>query len=220
MATLVPGSHPLLAYDVQERRDYLCVVASMALADGTVDDVERERLETLCSTFELSKELGDGACDSVIEAARNTPDLGDIFSRLTGSELRYALMVDLIDLAVGGDGDIASTEDAELQQFADALEINPSQLAMTKRFVLDRRGQKDTEPTPETLAGLAGVGVPVAALAVMAPLGAPIVAGLGLAAALGIGSFVSVKWLAKRFRRSDSASTQKDARDSSDATGE
>lgn len=196
MATLVPGSHPLLAYSDVERRDYLTIVAAMALADGQIDDVEKVRLEALCGQFELSDSY-----DLVVSAAKTASELAPLFERLSGSELRYSLLVDLIDLAVGDDGDIGVEERKQLEDFAEALSITNGQLAMTTRFVLERRTKEDAEPDADTLAGLAGVGVPIAALAVMAPLGAPIAAGLGLAAALGVGSFVSVKWLYRKLRK-------------------
>lgn len=209
MATLVPGSHPLLAYPPAERRDYLTIVATMALADGQIDDVEESRLRELCDQFDLTASYAD-----IVGDARAATELEPLFARLTGSELRYALLVDLIDLAVGDDGDIGPEEARELDVFADALDITNGQLGMTTRFVLERRTNADAEPDADTIAGLAGVGVPIAALAVMAPLGAPLAAGLGLAAALGVGSFVSARWLVRKIRggeTDDAPSTSEDA---------
>lgn len=172
----------------------------MALADGVIDEVEDARLAALCEQFDLTDDK-----DSIVADAKGTDDLEPVFARLTGSELRYALLVDLIDLAVGDDGDIGSEESDVLDAFADSLSITNGQLALTKRFVLERRTNADADPDPSTIAGLAAVGVPVAAVAVMAPLGAPLAAGLGLAAALGVGSFVSAKWLVKKLRRKKSS---------------
>lgn len=197
MSTLVPGQHPALDYPEAERRDYLIVVASMAFADGEVSLEERGRIESMCADLGL----GDESREQVIEAAEhpNAAELGMILSRLKTSELRFALMIDLIDVAAA-DGHIATGEEAELDSLAEELDITRGQLAMSKRYVLERREAKSQEASPETIAGLASVGIPVAALGVLAPLGAPIAAGLGIAAALGIGSFFSIRWLLRRAR--------------------
>ena len=167
----------------------------MALADGRIDDVEEGRLRSLCEQFDLAENYA-----AIISEATAATDLEARFQRLTGSELRYSLLVDLLDLAIGADGNIGPEEQVVLEACADELAITNGQLAITKRFVLERRTNGDVKPDSDTLAGLAGVGVPVAALAIVAPLGAPLVAGVGLAAALGVGSFVSVKWLAGKLR--------------------
>ena len=197
MSTLVPGHHPALEYPEAERRDYLTVVASMAFADGEVSEDELARIESMCDDFELS----EGSREQVLESAAHpsAAELGLILSRLRQSELRFALLVDIIDIAIA-DGVIATGEEAELESLADELDITHGQLAMTRRYVLERRQSKTDEASPETIAGLASVGVPAAALAVMAPLGAPLVAGLGVAAALGVGSFFSVRWLVRKIR--------------------
>jgi len=197
MTTLVPGEHPALAYPEAERRDYLTVVASMAFADGEVSPEETKRIETMCEDFKLS----EGSREQVHESAAkpNAAELGLILSRLRDSELRFALVVDLIDVATA-DGTVATGEEAELDSLAEELGITHGQLAMFKRYVLERRDSDTDEASPETIAGLASVGVPAAALAVLAPLGAPLAAGIGIAAALGIGSYFSVRWLLRKAR--------------------
>lgn len=197
MTTLVPGEHPALEYPEAERRDYLTVVASMAFADGEVTDDEVARIEGMCDDFALS----EGSREQVLESARHpsAAELGLILSRMRTSELRFSLLIDLVDIAIA-DGVVASGEEAELESLADELDITHGQLAMTRRFVLEKRQSKHAQASPETLAGLASVGIPAAALAVLAPLGAPLAAAGGIAAALGVGSFFSVRWLLRKAR--------------------
>jgi uncharacterized tellurite resistance protein B-like protein len=170
----------------------------MAFADGEVSGDEVARIESMCDDFELS----EGSREQVLESAEHplAAELGVILARLRTSELRFALLVDLVDIAAA-DGVVAAGEEAELESLAEELDITHGQLAMTRRYVLELRDTDTEGASPETIAGLASVGVPAAALAVLAPLGAPLAAGIGVAAALGVGSFFSVRWLLRKVRR-------------------
>ena len=156
MTTLVPGDHPALEYPEAERRDYLTVVASMAFADGEVTADERARLEEMCSDFKLS----EGSREQVFDSAEhpNAAELGLILARMKTSELRFALLVDLIDVAIA-DGTIATGEDAELQSLAEELDITYGQLVMTRRYVVEQRESETDQASPETEAELAEAGV-------------------------------------------------------------
>jgi uncharacterized tellurite resistance protein B-like protein len=169
----------------------------MALADGEVTQDEIARLEGLCEALAL----GPSSREAVVAAARalGSVDLAALIARLRDSELRFALLVDLVDVATA-DGSIAAGEDAELEALADELGITRGQLAMTRRFVAEQRELGSEPLSREALAAIAGLGIPVAALAVLAPLGVSLAVGLGIAAALGAGSYVSVKWLAGKVR--------------------
>lgn len=198
MPSLVPDEkHPALEYPEPERVDYLTVAASMAFADAEVEESELERLGSLCDGLEMGPE----SKESVLAAAREpgAVDVDAILDRLRESELRFALMVDVVDIAFA-DGKLEAAEGAELDRIAERLDIDGSQLGMIRRFVADRRGVDDEPGRDDDSAGLVGVGVPAAALALAAAVGAPLAAAAGIAASLGIGSYLSVKWLAKRAR--------------------
>jgi uncharacterized tellurite resistance protein B-like protein len=197
MGTLVPDKrHPALDVEEPERADYLCVVASMVFADHEVDDREIERVRELCRHLEL----GEESTERVIETARSEDSaaLDAILDRLKGGELRYALMVDAIDVAFADDK-LAPEEVAEIDALAERLDISHAQVALIRRYVADRRNlPNDAVVNKDVAAGLAGAGIPIATLALAKTLGFPIVAGVGLAAALGVGSYVSVKKLFSR----------------------
>ncbi len=197
MGTLVPDTrHPALDIDEPERVDYLCVVASMVFADHEVDDREIERVTEMCRHLAL----GDDSSKRVLETARgkHSDALDDILDRLAGSDLRYALMVDAIDIALA-DNKLVAEEIAEIDGLAERLGISSSQVALIRRYVAAQRNfSGDTSVNKDVAAGLAGAGIPLATLALAKTLGFPIVAGVGVAAALGVGGYVSVKKLFSR----------------------
>jgi uncharacterized tellurite resistance protein B-like protein len=202
MTTLVPDKrHPALDLPEDERADYLSVVASMTFADKDADQAELDRVADLCATLEL----GDAATERVLAVARQPDDasIEAILHRLTESDLRYALMVDAIDIAYADD-EIVPDEAAELEHLADALHIERAQLAMLRRYVatLTEHEGGDPDATKRAAAGLASAGIPAAGLAIATTLGAPILAGAGVAAALGVGSYATVRWLLNRKKKS------------------
>ena len=199
VATLVPDKHhPALDVDEPERIAYLSVVASMAYADHHADDSELARVTEMCDHLELSA-VGT---EQVLEAAR-APDrvgLQTIIERLQSSPLRFALIVDAVDIAYA-DEKIDPQETAEIESLADRLGINHAQVAMIHRYVSTRRGvETEAEMSTDMVAGLAAAGIPLAALALATIAGVPAV-GVGIGAALGVGSYFSVRWLARRLKR-------------------
>lgn len=200
MTTLVPQQHPALDIDESERADYLTVIASMAYADEDTDGRELERVRDLCETLQLSQENTERVI--AVASGEQTPDTAAIFERMRKSELRFAFMVDAIDIAYADD-EIVAAEAEELEALAARLGISDGQLAMLRRYVEARTNHetKDPEANRAVATGLASAGIPAAALGVAAAAGAPLVAGLGVAAALGVGSFVSIRWLLKRKKK-------------------
>ena len=202
MSSLVPDKrHPALDADMDERVDYLTLVASMAFADHSADDRELERVRTMCVALELS----DAGTSRVLAGASDAGrvELDAILERLKRSELRYALMIDIIDIAYA-DEEVVESELEEINALADKLDISAGDVEMLRRYV--EKGRKLTDGKNELsdaqiAAGLAGTGVPVAAVALATTLGAPLVAGLGMAAALGVGSYMSVRWLWRRGKK-------------------
>ncbi len=200
-STLVPADrHPARDIPEAERIDYLTVVASMAFADHDASDDELNQVRRLCRHMELSP---DGA-DKVLAAARD-PDgtaVDAILERLRPSDLRFALLVDAIDIAFT-DREIVPSEAAEIDALAKRLDIPAAQVALLRKYVQAKLNAPpdDPEATEKAAAALVGAGIPAAGLAVATVIGAPLVAGAGVAAALGVGSYVSVRWLLRRARR-------------------
>lgn len=201
MTTLVPDkSHPALDVPAGERLAYLAVVAMMVRADHDTDDRELDRVRDMGRTLELDP----AAVEELIADAGSDDRRRAHLATLRDSDLRYALMVDALDIAYADDAIVAG-EAEELRHLAAELDINDSQLAMLRRYVETRTGHEDTAATEEAneqlAAGLAGAGIPAAALAIATGLGAPIVAGVSVAAALGVGSYTAVRWLLGRRNR-------------------
>jgi uncharacterized tellurite resistance protein B-like protein len=215
VTTLVPDKqHPALDVAEPERVDYLTVVASMAYADHHADDSELARVTEMCEHLEISAE----GIEKVLAAARD-PDriaLDGIIDRLKTSALRFALLVDAIDVAYA-DEKIDPQETAEIESLADRLGVNHAQVAMIHRYVSTRRGlSSDDEVSKDIVTGLVAAGIPLATLAMATIAGVPAV-GVGIGAALGVGSYFSVRWLAKRLRRnqpSEDAASEENASES------
>ncbi len=195
MSTLVPDDrHPALDVDEPQRVDYLTVVASMAYADHSVDESELLQVEKLCKHVGVSPE----SIDTVLAAAK-APDsvaIDAILERLRKSPLRFALIVDAIDIAYA-DNKLEPTEAAEIRALADKLGVSDSQTALISRYVSTRRENGDHSDSKLTT-GLTAAGVPLAALLISSAVGAPLAAGAGIAAALGIGSYMSLRWLHRK----------------------
>ncbi len=209
MSSLVPDKrHPALDADMSERIDYLTLVASMAFADHSADDRELERARAMCEALELSEEGTVKVLASASDASR--VELDEILERLKRSELRYALMIDIIDIAYA-DEEVVEAEVKEIAALADKLDISAGDIEMLRRYV--EKGRKLTDGKNELsdaqiAAGLAGTGVPVAAIALATTLGAPLVAGVGMAAALGVGSYMSVRWLWRRGKKDEAEANE------------
>lgn len=214
MATLVPDKHhPALEAPEPERIDYLMVVASMAYADHHADDSELARVKEMCVHLEVS----EAGTERVLEAAR-APDklaIEAIVDRLKSSAMRFALLVDAIDIAYA-DEKIDPQETIEIEALADRLGISQAQVAMIHRYVSNRRGvDSDEQVSKEIVTGLVAAGVPLAALAIATVAGVPAV-GVGIGAALGVGSYFSVRWLAKKLSRKKSAKLDQPSDDAAD----
>jgi uncharacterized tellurite resistance protein B-like protein len=157
--------HPGLDLSETERIDYLIVVASMAQADGRISDTELLRLGQLCQHLGLS----ESGTERVLSAA-GAPDrsaIGAILERLRDSALRFAVVVDAVDVA-WADGRIDPAEAREVEALADRLGVTRSQVAMIQRYVAGRRNTATVDQTRELAAGLSATGIPIAALSLAA----------------------------------------------------
>ena len=215
--------HPALELTEAERVDYLTVVASMAAADGHVDDVEISRLRESCKALKL-----DAAGIGTVIAAAEQPDetrLDEILERLKGAKTRFTLITDVLFMA-HADDDYDSAERVKVLRLAEAVGVTADQVVALEKYVeaLKKGGKADAGGVSEkdlkklggdVAATLASAGVPVAAVAVSGSvfglsaagitsglatlgLGMGMTGGLFAVAALGAGTFFGVRWLYKK----------------------
>jgi len=215
------AKHPATKLPLSERVDYLVVVASMAAADGEIAAAEYEKLREFCKALELGPaEIGQ------VMAAVEEPDtvrIREVTGRLRSSQLRFTLMTDLIFMALA-DEKFVEAERREIRALADALNLTEPQLAALEKYVqavlkagkAEGVGAEDFKKLGgDVAASLAATGIPIAAVAVSGTvfglsaagitsglaalgLGLGMTSGLGVAVAIGVGSFFSVRWLYRR----------------------
>ena len=213
--------HPALDLPSQQRTDYLCVVASLAGADGHVDEVEISRLREWCQALDLSdSEIGQ------VLASAATPDkvrLRETIGRLRTSPLRFSIITDLLFIAYA-DGGYSETEHSEVAAIAGQLDVNATQLAAIEKYVVAVRQAQTAEGVAmvdfkklggDVAAGLASAGVPVAAVAISGSvfglsaagitsglaalgLGFGMATGLGVAVSIGVASYFGVRWMYRK----------------------
>jgi len=213
--------HPALGLPPAERRDYLTVVATLAAVDGVVDDAEISNIRALCKALELDAN-STGAVLAAAEAPQEV-DLDVIMSRLVTSQAKFSLVTDMVFLA-HADGAYTEEERTEILAIAQKLEINANQVAAIEEYVsaVILAGQSSGVSAVDlkklggdVAAGLASAGVPIAAVAVSGSvwglsaagitsglaalgLGFGMASGIGVVAAIGVGSYFGVRWLYKK----------------------
>ncbi len=166
MAIVVADTrHPGLDVSEAERIDYLTVVASMARADGGIDDTELLRLGQLCQHLGLSQSGTERVLATA--GARDRITVDALLDRLRDSDLRFAVLVDAFDIAWADDR-IDPAKAQPVEQLAARLGITPSQISMIRRYVAGRRNPATVDQTRELAAGLSATGIPIAALAIAA----------------------------------------------------
>lgn len=158
--------HPLLAYSVAERSDYLSLVASMAAADGRISDAEITQIRTFCQTIELD----DFGVGQVIAAVENPAglDVPAILTRLAQTDLKFTVLTDLLCMAYA-DGSMCPSERKEIKNMAAWLHIQPPQLEAINLYIetlmatsTEKRTDADwVQRGQECAATLAHAGVPI-----------------------------------------------------------
>jgi uncharacterized tellurite resistance protein B-like protein len=151
--------HPALDLPEAERVDYLCVVASVACADKTVDPTELDKLRGLCAALEVG---GEGA--ERVVAAASAPDparIARILKRMSRGSHRFALLTDVTVMAFA-DGRVASGEAEEIARFARVLQLSTGHAVLIGRYVENtlraEPGDKLSQDLADQLASLpAGV---------------------------------------------------------------
>lgn len=131
----------LLDYNESERADYMMVVASMAGQDGAVTSEEVFAVRQLS----LHYLLGPDARGRVMAAAAIPPDdLDGILERLSATNLRYSLLLDLAGMAYR-DGVFTEAEAAEYNRLSQALHVPENQAKAVLDFagaVLNNKGKQ------------------------------------------------------------------------------
>lgn len=214
------NKHRMAELPENERVDYLRAVAAIASCDGTIQDTEVDFVRSLCKTLEVS-DKGTGKVLSSMYDPDSVP-LKQVLSEHAHAESRFTLLTDVLFLAYT-DGPINRSEEAAIKVMATDLRINDDQIASIRQYVeamLRASKSGDTQEDlkklgAEVAAGLASVGVPVAAVAVSGSvfglsaagitsglaalgLGLGMMSGLGVAVGIGVASYAVVKWIGKK----------------------
>jgi uncharacterized tellurite resistance protein B-like protein len=176
------SKHPALKFPIDARIDYAMVVASIVIIDGDINAVEIEDLEMLCRQLELPPD----ATREVLAyaAAPNAGHTADLFHHIIGSELKYALIIDLVVSAIA-DGRYSDLERKRVRSLAKRLGVSDEQTAAIEQKVLTgakRRVKKEEiseiAHDPDPLAGsmlgavvptFAAIVVPVALVQLASP---------------------------------------------------
>jgi uncharacterized tellurite resistance protein B-like protein len=213
------AEHPLHGYPESEIIEYLSVVAYIAAADGEVTDSEISKIRELCKTVGLPG-AGIGKVIGIAEDPSSI-DIKESISKLSESKLKFTLVTDMLFMAFA-DKVFASSEEETIKELTSQLNITEEQLEAMQEYVKAVTKAQEGGSTKEDLkdlggevaAGLASAGVPIAAVAVSGyaglsaagissglatlGLGLGMTTGIGVVAALGIGSYLGVKYLYKK----------------------
>jgi hypothetical protein len=210
-----------------ERIAFYGALFAMGAVDGSID---KEELSTIFETIDL-----DGFSEEGRKTVRGyiitPPPAENAFSTLSssGSELRFSVMVQLYEVALAND----IIDDAEREMLESArrsLMVSSKQAEAIAQFVRKMRELRlrgvDDSTAAETMKGafsaLAGVGVPISAVALSGSvlglsaagitsglaalgLGLGMVPGIGVAVLLGTATFMGVRYLLGTGKRNEKA---------------
>jgi uncharacterized tellurite resistance protein B-like protein len=209
-----PSPHQALELTLDERVDYLAVVASIAAADARLQNSEKAKLRELGRSLDLPEDRMREVLDV---AERPTGSVERRLDRLKDSDLRFALLTDCIFLA-HADNDFGDDEKEEIGRLGTALGVSGEQLAALVEYVVTARAAARSDDTAaqqhrgEELAGkLAALGIPLGAVSLASALGLATsgassglaalalgfgaASGFGLVLGVGVGTFMGVRWL-------------------------
>ena len=146
--------HPAKDLPLDERLDYLTVLAAVVAADGKVDDREISRLLALVRALGVPNADISVVLDSAEKPA--TDRVRAALRRLNDSDLRFTLMIELIFMA-HVDDDLDEAESQELSSVAEALGINSEQRTAMAEYVIGiRRAQRFAEGSTRVWKSLGG----------------------------------------------------------------
>jgi uncharacterized tellurite resistance protein B-like protein len=143
-------------YTDQEKGAYISAIASIASADRSASEEERDFLEELADAADLSEEQRK----KVRNAAVNTSDdeLRTSLDILKTSDLRFSLLADLISFAES-DTEYSSGEKTEIDAIARYLNITPEQVSTINEFVQTAATTEVTEEQVEKQGFLGSLGM-------------------------------------------------------------
>ena len=166
--------HPLEAYSENERVAYLSVLSAISYADKEFTDEEKHQLDTLVKQLEISDE-GKSKVYSAVFSLQNEDKIANIetIQELGDSELKYTLISDLCLLALA-DSTFSDEEYQYVLGVAAMLDITPEQVDTIKSVQenllkikdIPQNSEKAKALIKDSASKLAGVGVPVGAIAV------------------------------------------------------
>lgn len=209
---------------MRERRSYLTVVGAIAAADHKLVGEEVSMLRRLCRVLKLTPRATG---EVIANAEQPTPEILEAAIRnLKSSQLRFTLLTDCIFMAYADEVVVPQEEEA-IKGIACAFGISAEQLFSLREYVeavraasaSPRRTAAVDKALEEAVAGVAGAGVPLAAVALSGQvvgfsaagmtsglsalgMGLGMASGMGVAVGMGIGSYIGVKWLWKRMAKS------------------
>ena len=166
-------AHILEQYPEDERIAYLSVLSAVCYADKKFSDEEKHQLETLLDQLKITDD-GKATIYSSIFALHHENKLAnlEIIQSLGNTDLKYTLISDLFRFSLS-DGKLADEEKQYILEIGDFLDITEEQID-TLQFVQEKLSQiEDTPSTSEKTKQmlqsitekLAGVGVPIGAIA-------------------------------------------------------
>lgn len=217
--------HPLIRFPEDQKIDYLCLVASLASADGTVSNDEITIIRQFCESIAISMP-GIGVIMSTVEDP-SVLDVQATLRRLAHTELKFTLLADLLCMAYA-DGVVSPAEREEINDIGVALEIIPEHIAAIDKYLQEifSRPPSQTGRAPatylktETTETLRSLGIPLSAIRFSTSLDQIRTKDLtkslgseheiGVALPLGLGNYFGVRWLFHKLRRNDSKDSCRD----------
>lgn len=200
-----------------QRVAYAGALFALANSDGSLD---RDELQLIIDLVEFEG-LSSNGRELIFGYIISPPSFSMTLAPFTAApdQLRYALMLNLVEIAWANDL-LDPRQDTMLEEARQTLQVSDEQYRAIWRFMRDLRtiklrGQNDraaAQATKLAAAGLAAVGVPIAAVYVSGSviglsaagitsglaalgLGLGMVPGIGIAVLLGTGAFLGVQAL-------------------------
>lgn len=184
--------HPLEEYSENEKIAYLSVLSSICYVDKEFSEKEKHQLDVLLENLNISDE-GKGKIYSAVFSLRNDDKFSnlEIIQDLNNTELKYTLISDLCLFAFS-DLDFSDEEYQYIFEIGELLNITKEQIDAIKSVQENVAKIKDIPPNSEkfkriikeSASKLAGVGVPIGAIAATGSVAGLSAAGItsGLAA--------------------------------------